>query len=83
MAAVQAISENQAVQGIDIKTLQSKITGAGMPLESPAGEVIRTGRGTMPFFQADILTPQDVADLAAAIAYVADVQESNRRGETT
>ncbi|MDB4459203.1 FAD-dependent oxidoreductase [bacterium] len=33
MAAVLAISENQAVQDIDIKTLQSKITGAGMPLE--------------------------------------------------
>ena len=29
------------------------------------GELIRTGRGTMPFFQADILSRQEVADMAA------------------
>lgn len=29
------------------------------------GELVRTGRGTMPFFQADILSRQDVADIAA------------------
>ncbi len=33
MAAAQAIAEGKAVQAIDVESLQSKIVGAGMPIE--------------------------------------------------